>query len=174
VVATPRSRERLTAGVTAGVAPEPAVVGADAGGAAVALESVRVVSVGVVPVVPVELVVPEPPPICTVPFEPDAVLPPPVPVPIGPPAVVPPAPAVGVTCRPDDWTAPLDAVAVLPPPTCAAPVESVALLPLVLGPGGEATVTVWPAPVAEAAGDALGDDDWTAPLDPDAVLPPPT
>jgi len=103
----------------------------------------------------------------------DAVLLPPVVVPTGPPAVVPPAPAVGVTCAPDDWTAPVEPVAVLPPPTCAAPIELEALLPLELGPVGVLTVAAGPAPVAEAAGAALGEDDWTAPVEPEASFAPP-
>jgi hypothetical protein len=53
------------------------------------------------------------------------------------------------------------------------PVELDTSLPLELGLVGELTVAVWPAPVAEAAGAALGEDDWTAPVEPDASLPPP-
>jgi hypothetical protein len=109
------SVERVGAGAAAA---ELAGVGAavDGAGEVVALESVREDPV-VEPVRAGAAVEPFPPPTCSVPVELVDVLLPPGVVPTGPPTVVPPVPAVGVACVPDDWTAPVDPVAVLPPPT---------------------------------------------------------
>jgi hypothetical protein len=104
--------ERVGAGWATAALAGAAVAGI---GEVVALESVR--DDPAVEPVGVDLAVgPFPPPTCSVPVELDAVLLPPVVVPTGPPTVVPPAPAAGVACVPDDWTAPVDPVAVLPPP----------------------------------------------------------
>jgi hypothetical protein len=125
---------------------------------------------------PVELVAVLPPPTCPTPDEPDAVLP----LVLGPVGELTPADwfaavpeAVGAALGDDDWATPVESVDVLPPPTCAAPVEFDAVLPLVLGPVGELTLAVWFAAVAEAVGAALGDDDCTAPVELEASLPPP-
>jgi hypothetical protein len=107
------SVERVGAGAAAA---EIAGVGAAGAGEVVALESVREDPV-VEPVGAGAAVEPFPPPTCKVPVELVDVLLPSGVVPTGPPTVVPPASAVGVACVPDDWTAPVDPVAVLPPPT---------------------------------------------------------
>ena len=81
--------------------------------------------------------------------------------------------ADGAALGEDDCATPFEPVAVLPPPTWPTPVELEVSLPLVLGPVGELTVAVWFAAVAEADGAALGEDDCTAPVEPEALLPPP-
>ena len=152
---------RVDSGPAAGVAAGAVTAGVPAAGAGVA------VGAGVAPGLVAALASDRddpPPPSCRTPLEPVALFEPPVPVPAVVPAVVPPAVACGAAFTPDAWTAPVDVPAVLPPPICAAPVEPDASFPLAAGPVGPASVTVWFAPVADAVGDAAGDDDCATPV----------
>jgi hypothetical protein len=102
--------------VTTGVVGDAGAVG-EAGvvtGGAEALESVRVPGVPPVGVVDVS---PPPPPICTTPVEPVAVLSPLPPGPTGVDTVVPFTVVVGLVVGPDAWTAAVESPAELPPPT---------------------------------------------------------
>jgi hypothetical protein len=63
--------------------------------------------------------------------------------------------------------------ALLPPPTCAVPVEpDASLLPCVTEAGEPTAAVVWPAPTL-ALGSTVCGDACTAPVEPDAELLPP-
>jgi len=124
---------------------------------------------------PVEPVDELPPPICTAPVEPDAVLLPSPPIVMGAlaPAVFPDAPAEAdgeavteLTC-----TLPVEPLEVFPPPAWTAPTEFVAVLspdpPIVTG---TEAVAVVPACVASAVGVASTGPVCTAPIEPVALL----
>jgi hypothetical protein len=109
-----------------------------------------------------------------VPLEFEALLLPPLPTEIGTdadlPSTVPVAPAFGDP----DWTLPVEPEASFPPPAWAVPVEPVAEFPLPDVPAEVPTVTVWLRVRTVAAG---ADRVWLAcavPVEPEAVLPPPT
>ena len=121
-----------------------------------------------------------PPPICTVPIEPVAVLPPdPEPTDVGTETDAGPIGVVAVTAGPavtgPDWTVSAESEAVLPPPICTEPIESVVelfpLLPTVTGvltvalPNGSEAVTsaaIVAAPASTASSDLV------------ALFPPPS
>ena len=91
-----------------------------------------------------------------------------------PPAGVVTDVPVGEVVELDVCTTPFEDVAALPPPSCATPVDEAASFPPAAVPIGSVTVVVSPAAVAEAVGVVAGDADCTAPVELEALFPPPT
>jgi hypothetical protein len=82
-------------------------------------------------------------------------------------------PANGVV-GPPAWNVPIEFDALLPPPTWTVPIESVAVFPLPL-PIDVSPSTLPPdGPPPEPSGSAVIAEDCAVPVEPVAVLPPPT
>jgi len=143
-------------------------------------------------IVPAEFDALLPPPICTVPTDPVAVLPPdPEPTDVGTETDAGPTGVVALSAGPavigPDWTVNAEPEAVLPPPICAEPIESVVelvpLLPTVTGAvavalpnGSEAAMSaaIIAAPASTASNDrvvSLPPPSCTAPIESVALFP---
>jgi hypothetical protein len=129
---------------------------------------------GPVCTVPVDPLLPFPPPSWSVPVEPPAALPPLPPIAIGVEAVVLPEVRLGLLLGPLDWTVAAEPEASLPPPTCAVPVELLAELPDPAMPAEAPTVASRPAGVTFADGAVSIPLACAVPVELEASLPPPT
>jgi hypothetical protein len=89
-------------------------------------------------------------------------------------ALTPSADAVMPASGPPAWAAPVEPEELLPPPSCAAPVDPETVLPLPPLPAFVASMALWPAAPAEADGVAWVPLAWTAPVESEELLPPPT
>jgi hypothetical protein len=122
-------------------------------------------------VAPLEL----PPPICTTPTEPVAVLPPPQqPTFAGTVAEASPASRVAAAVTEPACATAAELSDVLPPPSCRVASESSALFPLPAVATAKAAATAAPAIEAPISGLALVWPTCTAPIERLAELPPPT
>jgi hypothetical protein len=114
-----------------------------------------------------------PPPTWAVPVDPDASLPEP-PTTGFVDALTPSADAVVPASAPPAWAAPVESEELLPPPSWAAPVDPDAVLPLPPLPALVASTALWPAAPADADGAVWVPLAWTAPVELEELLPPPT